>query len=435
MVDLHASRMAHVTSAWDIARAIEERRLSTEFLIRDRLEYAAAREGRLNIWAHLGGRDVVTLAKQFDNGPRCGPLHGMPIGIKDLSDTSDMPTSYGSPAYANHCPQTDAAIVALARNAGAVVIGKTATVEFGATKPTATRNPRNEAHTPGGSSAGSAAAVADEQVLFATGTQAGGSVIRPAAYCGVVGFKPTLGTLPLAGTKGYAWTLDTMGLFAQTASDAWLFFAALLGIRQINELPGKTGPLSVGLLFGPHANLAQPCAIEALETVARCFERNNASVRDVITLAALERAAPCQRTISKYEMGRSMLPEMRERWEDLGPQMQREIEAGLAVPFEEYVAALQTRDELVIQAARAIEPYDILITLAADGEAPKGLESTGTAIFASPWTLLGLPAISIPVGTGPAGLPLAVQLIGKRHRDRKLLTIADALQVLLRKHH
>ncbi|VVN56829.1 Glutamyl-tRNA(Gln) amidotransferase subunit A [Pseudomonas fluorescens] len=323
----------------------------------------------------------------------------------------------------------DAACVALARTAGAVILGKTATVEFGATRPCNTTNPHNIQHTPGGSSSGSAAAVADGQILLATGTQTGGSIIRPAAFCGVVGFKPGFGAISPAGTKGYAWSLDTVGAFATCIADVSLFFDVLRGARTSQLLPTLSTAPRIGVFLGPFADRAESAAIEVIEYVAASCSRAGASVRDVHSPTAFEQTLEWHRCISRYEMGRSLMPEQQsDNAVKLGSVLHQEIERGQQVDERMYREAKVCRLELSAIFDTLMTQNDVLLTLATPGEAPRGLENTGDATFNLSWSLLGLPCLSLPVAFGSSRLPLSVQLVGTRHDDRALLEAANWIE-------
>lgn len=420
---------AMASNAIDCVRGISAGRWTAEQVVRASLEKAIAREDELHAWAHLGADEAMKEARHLDRQPRRGLLHGVPIGIKDLSDTQALPTSYGSAAYAGHRPSMDAACVALARAAGAVILGKTATVEFGATRPCATTNPHNRQHTPGGSSAGSAAAIADGQILLATGTQTGGSIIRPAAFCGAVGFKPTFGALSPAGTKGYSWSLDTVGAFATCVADVALFFDVLRGQDESLPLSSEGPAPRIGFFPGPFADRADPAALAVLAEVASRCSRAGAVVRSARQPPEFELSLDWQRTVSRYEMGRSLLPELRSaRSADLGPVLLYEIERGRRVDDESYARAKAGGLALAGRVDTLMAEHDVLLTLATPGEAPRGLASTGDATFNVSWSLLGLPCLALPVTRGPLGLPLAVQLIGARRADRRLLEVAHWIE-------
>lgn len=368
--------IAFPNSVLECVHGIESGRWTSEQLVRASLEKAAAREDELHAWACLSIDEALAQARQLDRQPCKGLLHGIPIGVKDLSDTAALPTTYGSPAYAGHRPVMDAACVALARAAGAVILGKTATVEFGATRPCSTTNPHNIQHTPGGSSSGSAAAVADGQVLLATGTQTGGSIIRPAAFCGVVGFKPGFGAISPAGTKGYAWSLDTVGAFATCVADIALFFDVLRGARASQPLLAQSRAPRIGVFLGPFADRAERAAIDAIERVAASCSKAGASVRSVRSPPDFEHSLEWHRCISRYEMGHSLAPEQHsDAAEKLGSVLHQEIERGQQVEERMYREAKVRRLELSARFDTLMTQHDVLLTLATPGEAPAGLKT------------------------------------------------------------
>ncbi|KQV93511.1 MULTISPECIES: amidase [unclassified Streptomyces] len=420
-------------TALEGARLIASGRLTSEQLVRSYLRRAKQRENDLRAWSHLAELEAVAESRQRDRETPKGLLHGVPVGIKDLSDTADMPTGYGSAAYAGHRPPADAACVALARSAGAVILGKTSTTEFGGSEPTPTRNPHNPAHTPGGSSSGSAAAVADGQVPLATGTQTGGSVIRPASFCGVVGFKPSFGSISLYGTRSPSWSLDTLGLFAADIDDVALFFAALRGEQTLAERPPPQHRPTVGVFLGPYADRAELWAIEALETVAELCSALGCRVANLTAPAGFDRSLDWQRTISRFETSRSLTFEWTTKRHSLGAPLKADIRQGLPIAFSEYEQAKTESSKLAAAVHERFTGYDLVLTLAATGEAPLGLRSTGDAAFNRSWTLLGLPCLALPAALGPHGLPLAVQAIGARHRDDELLAHASWLQYMIRR--
>ncbi|SEG81768.1 amidase [Bosea lathyri] len=414
-----------VGSARAIARSIREGRATAEAVVSKSLERAAASEAVLQAWHAFEPELALEQARRLDRQPAKGLLHGVPIAIKDLSDTSDLPTAYGSPVYRDHRPAMDAACVAALRAAGAVVLGKTATVEFGASRPCATTNPHNPLHTPGGSSAGSAAVVADGQVSLSTGTQTGGSIIRPAAFCGVVGFKPTFGSIAVAGTKSYAWSLDTVGGFANSVADVSLLFEAMSGHERSRFDESDCRPPRIGIFLGPFADVAAPSTVDALMRVAAACSRAGATVREIDAPAIFRHTLEWQRAISRYEMGRSLLPETRAfSPEELGEVLLAEIRAGQAVPETSYIAAKAGASRLATELQSLFADTDLLLALSTPGEAPFGLASTGDATFCLGWSLLGLPTLNLPAGTGPQNLPLGVQLVGPRYGDECLLRFA-----------
>src|SRR5262245_3544222 len=266
-------------TATEITQQIDAGTLTAEAVIRAHLERIDKRDADVLAWTHLAREAALERARLLDRGPRRGLLHGVPIGVKDIIDSYDQPTGYGSPIYRTHQPLADAATIALARDAGAILLGKTVTTEFANRHPGKTRNPHNPAHTPGGSSSGSAAAVADFQVVLATGTQTGGSVIRPAAFCGVFGYKPSFGHFPVAGMKANTEWLDTIGAYARNLDDIALFRAALMAIphRPIAKL--ETPP-RIAVCFTPHKDEMQPEGVAAIEDAAAKLRKSGAKVSE-----------------------------------------------------------------------------------------------------------------------------------------------------------
>src|SRR5690242_11789544 len=297
-------------TATEIARQIDSGKLTAEGVIRAHLERIDKRDADVLAWTHLARGAALDRARALDRGPRQGLLHGVPMGVKDIIDSVDQPTGYGSPIYKAHQPLADAATVALAKGAGAILLGKTVTTEFANRHPGKTRNPHNPAHTPGGSSSGSAAAVADYQVVLATGTQTGGSVIRPAAFCGVVGYKPTFGHFPTAGMKANTEWLDTIGAYARSLDDIALFRAALMAIphRPIAKLER---PPRIAICFTPHKDEMQPVGIAAIEDTAAKLRKAGAKVTDFEMPAEMFEMRDGQRLLSAFEGPRAAADETR----------------------------------------------------------------------------------------------------------------------------
>jgi len=414
-------------SARDAAAGIASGALTAEAVTRACLERIAAREAVTHAWQYLDPDRAIAEARQRDHSLIRGPLHGVPIGVKDLMDTHDMPTEYGSPIYRGHRPAADAACVALARAAGAVVIGKTVTTEFATFFPGKTTNPHNPAHTPGGSSSGSAAAIADFMVPLAFATQTAGSIIRPASFCGVVGYKPSFGTISRAGVKPLADSLDTVGVMARDVADA-AFFAAVLSDRPALRLTDSISPPRVALYRTPEWAAAEGGTIAAIEHAAACLARAGAPMS--------ERAAPpehadlvgAQKTIMDYETARSLAFEHGARRQDLSANLRERIAAGLAHSAKAYDAA-----RAIVARARSVLPslfgdFDVLLAPAAPGAAPKGLDRTGDPIFCRSWTMLHLPCITVPSSRDDTGLPVGVQLIGREGDDARTLHAAAFLE-------
>lgn len=414
-------------SAAESARLVRAGALTSEQLVRAALDRAVAREPELHAWSHLDASLAIAQARSRDGQEASGPLHGVPIAIKDLIDVAGMPTTNGSPIYQGNLPRADASCVALLRAAGAVILGKTKTVEFGASHPTRTRNPRHLDHTPGGSSSGSAAAVGDNQVAAALGTQTGGSVIRPAAFCGLVGFKPSFGRLCLAGTKMCAWSLDTLGILARHVEDASLLFGVLSG--EVAELTaGSPSSPRIGVFLDPCRDQADQAAHAAIDKAANRLEAEGMRLSLVEAPAEFRPLRAAQRTIARFEMARSLAYEWNARRELLSDSTRRELEEGRSIPHRDYVEAKAQVERARPAVDRLFDDVDLMMTFAATGEAPRGLATTGSVLFNGSWTALGVPCLTIPVSTGPSGLPVGVQLIGRFGNDLALLRAAMTIE-------
>ncbi|MGH7112935.1 MAG: amidase, partial [Stellaceae bacterium] len=325
-------------SAREAARQIAEGKLTAEALVGAYLDRIAERESVVGAWEYLDRARALTEARQRDREPPRGPLHGVPIAVKDLIDTADMPTAYGSPIYRGHQPAADAACVALARAAGAVVLGKTVTTEFATFTPGKTANPRNPAHTPGGSSSGSAAAVADGMAPLALGTQTAGSVIRPAAFCGVVGYKPSFGLISRAGVKPLADSLDTVGVLARTIDDA-AFLAGVLTERPASRhlaLPPHAPRF--GLYRTPVWNEAEPETAAALDAARAALERAGARVEEIAIAPEHHGLSEAQDKIMGFETVRALADERLRHGAELSPRLAQLLDAGMAVGADEYDA-------------------------------------------------------------------------------------------------
>ncbi|OGA80093.1 MAG: hypothetical protein A3G27_02260 [Betaproteobacteria bacterium RIFCSPLOWO2_12_FULL_66_14] len=418
------SSAIHQLSASEAARAIRAGRLTSETLVAACLERVAARDGELAAWAHVAADASLAQARALDRQPARGPLHGVPVGIKDIFDTADMPTEYNSAIYRGHRPRADAAAVTLLRQAGCVVLGKTVTAEFANLHPPATRNPRNPAHTPGGSSSGSAAAVADRMVPLALGTQTAGSVIRPAAFCGVIGLKPSFGSINRTGVKPVSDTLDTIGLFANTVEDAALALN-ILSSRPVPDFSAKITAPRIGVARTSRWNDADAATHAALESAARRLASAGADVKDAALPPAAEALFDAQGLIMNFEAARALAWEQSNHREAISATLLKRLDEGWAVSREQYDNARQTARDARRQFADLMRGYDLLLTPSARGEAPLGLASTGDSLFNRVWTLLGVPSVSLPSGSGPNGLPLGIQLVSAIEQDTALLAHAQ----------
>ena len=402
-----------------------------EFLIEDGLVQIDMLDAQIGAWEFVDREGAVARARELDRSPLHGPLYGMSVGVKDIIDVAGMPTACGTPIYAGHIAKQDAGCVAFAKAAGAVIIGKTATTELAGTFPAMTRNPQNLEHTPGGSSSGSAAAVAAGMVRLAIGTQTAGSVIRPAAFCGVVGFKPTFGLVSRAGVKVQSETLDTVGVFARTVEDAALWYAAMIGAAATPLQYSGKGPLRILIV----SNLMDHADVEMSVAVAEAAEAlTNAglSVRETRLPVAFDTAQVDQRIIQLAEMARFYATEHRQHRHQLSDELAAILDEGSDIPAEIYEAALARTDATRKIAAQLFVDADALLMPSATGSAPQGLSSTGDPVFNRLASTLHLPAINVPVYRSKKRLPLGLQLIGARLQDEKLLSVAKRVIDILR---
>ena len=406
------------------ARAVERlsrRELSAEDLVRACLRRIEEREPEVQAWEVLDVDGALREARRIDGLRDRPPLCGLPVGIKDLIDTMDLPTAYGSPIYRGHQPRSDAACVRALRGAGAVVLGKTVTTEFAVYSPGKTRNPRDPSRTPGGSSSGSAAAVADGMVPLALGTQTAASVIRPASFCGVVGWKPTHGVLPLEGVHPLAPSLDTLGFFVREIDDVRVAMSALGAPL---AAPGIDRAVRFGLCRTEAWGRAEPSTRAAIEDAAATLARAGAEVREVTFGASFTDLIDAQIAIMGAEAAVALRAEREAHAEALSARLREFLDAGRAVPAERVRAARQQAEQCRRELDPVFSRVDALLTPAAIGEAPPGLQATGDPIFCRIWTLLGNPCVSLPVLRGPAGLPLGLQVIGAHGEDAALADIA-----------
>ena len=415
------NRLSATAAAWKLAA----REITAVSLLRDCLERIAEREPTVRAWTFVDADAAMQRARVLDSQASAGLLHGLPIAVKDLFDTFDMPTCYGSPIYANHRPAADAACVTLARAAGAIVVGKTVTTEFATFHPGPTCNPRNPMHTPGGSSSGSAAAVADYMVPLAFGSQTAGSIVRPAAFCGVVGYKPTYGTINRVGVKMISDTLDTIGALARSVPDAALFVAALSDRRELLIQRPLVGAPRVGLCRTYEWDRARPETIAAFEDAARSLSLAGASVRDIALPAQFAHLVDAQIAIMVREVAKSLSHEWHVHREGLSGEMIAMIEAGLAVSSERYDAARILARTSRAALADVFEDIDVVLAPSTVGEAPAGIQATGDPLFNRMWTLLHTPCVHLPSGLGPRGLPVGVTIAGPIGAERATLLAAD----------
>lgn len=407
------------------AALIAEGRLTAVGLTEACLARIEARDGEVRAWTHLDPEAALAQARACDARAPAGPLHGIPVGVKDIMDTADMPTEYGSPIYRHHRPATDADCVAKVRAAGGVVLGKTVSTEFASRHPNIqTRNPHDAARTPGGSSSGSAAAVADFMVPLAFGTQTGGSIIRPASFCGVYGYKPTYDTFAVTGVKPLAPGLDTVGYFARNLDDiAW--FGAALSNHEPIDIPAWSGAgPRVGLTRTYEWSHAEAATVEAVEAAAARLGEAGAKVTEAALPSAFAGLAEAQQTIMCVEAAQALAWERENHSDRLSTPMRDLLDRGAAVSDDVRDAALTLARECRTRLAEAFAGNDVLLTASARGEAPIGLESTGDPVFNRNWTLLHVPCVTIPFSLGPNAMPVGVQLVTQPGEHERLLSAA-----------
>jgi Asp-tRNA(Asn)/Glu-tRNA(Gln) amidotransferase A subunit family amidase len=430
----------HLLPASEAARLIRDGVISSKQFVEACLARIREVDGQVQAWTFLDPDHALAQARAADEwrlqGRPTGPLHGVPVGVKDIFDTADMPTEHGSVLYAGRTPSRDAAVIAMLRAAGAVIMGKTVTTEFAYFSPGKTRNPHNPEHTPGGSSSGSAAAVAAEMVPLALGSQTNGSTIRPAAYCGVIGFKPTHGMISRQGILALSRTLDHVGLFARSIDDIALLAAQLVGYDEHDpdtrprgripfvEVAAEEPPLPPMFAFvkTPHWERADE---DTKKGFAELIEQLGEQVEEIELLPSAIDAWELHRTIMEAEMAANLEREWEKGRDRLSEQLRAQLERGRNVRAIDYQRARSRIAPIHEGFVELFEQrYDAILTPAAAGSAPEGLDSTGDPAFCTLWTLCGMPAISLPLLQSANGLPIGVQLVGPRNGDARLLRTA-----------
>jgi Asp-tRNA(Asn)/Glu-tRNA(Gln) amidotransferase A subunit family amidase len=415
-------------SASQAAQALGKREIKATDLLLACLDRIGQRESMIKAWVSLGKENALARARELDKGAIRGLLHGLPIGVKDLYDTFDLPSSYGSPIYGNHYPATDAVSVALMRQAGGIILGKTVTTEFAAFKSAATSNPHNPLHTPGGSSSGSAAAVADFMVPLATGSQTAGSIIRPASFCGVVGYKPSFGKISVAGVKSLSPIQDTLGCFGRSIGDVALGVAAMSGDHALAKIEDLQNKPRIAICKTPDWALAQKETAAALAVARFAAEAiAKGGVGDLKLPPIFDQYSQTQSRIMAAEMSRSLTFERIRFPKKISSQLAKQLNDGAAISYDQYIKDLLLNQE--VHAAMQLifsEELDLIIAPSAVGEAPGSKETTGDPIFCRSWTLLGLPCINLNITSGPNGMPVGVQLIAGPGKDHFLLSAARA---------
>lgn len=396
--------------AKEAARFIERGELSAQDLIRSCRERIREREREVQAW--------TCVAEEFPSlkNPR-GPLFGVPVGVKDIFDTHDLPTEYGSPIYKGYRPRADSAAVALTRKAGGTIMGKTVTAEFATFVPRGTRNPLDLSRTPGGSSSGSAAAVADFMVPLAFATQTAGSLIRPASYCGIYGYKPTFNTIARGGMKPGGDSLDTIGVYGRSVEDVAFFGAALTNRWDLEQTIDRAP--RIGLCRTNEWDLVEPDMRKAFEDAGRAL-----GAKEFQLPPAYQGLRESHTAVLWYEIARSLADEFQRFPGEIDPALRQRCAAGFDLDPAKYVRAQQHAAECRAQFSQALGDYDVILAPAATGEAPKGIASTGDVAMNVVWTLMHTPAVAVPAGKSASGMPLGIQVIGRIGDDARTLACA-----------
>jgi len=410
-------------SALEAARAIETGTLTSEALVRSCLERICERNPDVLAFTATDRELALKHAREADRQAG-GLLRGIPFAVKDVIETADYETAYGSPIYLAHRPRVDAGCVAKARENGAVVLGKVATSEFATQTPSATRNPHDLQHTPGGSSSGSAAAVADCMVPVAFGTQTTASIVRPASYCGVVGYKPTFGFIGTAGLKPLSHTQDTIGVLARTAEDAAFFAYGLHGAQATRQDDLRP---RLAICRSGQWDHARPEMVDAIEQVAVEAQRHGASVCTLTLPREIEDLYELQGRLFAFEARQSLAHERRHDASRFSERLKLRLAGGEGITPDEYLAMRRRAAQARVLLDSLFEGVDALLYPPAQGEADFGLADSGSPRFGALWSLLHVPCVSFPVTRGPNGLPIGVQAIGAHGDDARVLAVAAFL--------
>jgi Asp-tRNA(Asn)/Glu-tRNA(Gln) amidotransferase A subunit family amidase len=407
----------------ELQRRIEQGNLSADAAIAQSLE--AINEHEKSIGAFVCHDPNV-------RAQNAGPLRGIAVGIKDIMDTADFPTEMGSPIYRGHRSRGDASVVMLLKQAGASIVGKTTTTAFASMDPTATLNPHNHGHTPGGSSSGSAAAVAAGMIPLALGTQTGGSVIRPASFCGVAAIKPSYRLLPTVGVKCFSWTLDTVGLFAAGVDDLARGLSALTRRPELLLGAAVTAP-RIGVVTQDFAGSPQAEGAEALQVAARAAERAGASVRALAMPDVVAEAWRIHPDVQEFEAHQALAWEYRENYDAMPPLLRGKLDESKDTTAAAYDTAIKVASRARHALSGVFDEVDVLLTLSAPGAPPKGLGSTGDPRYNRLWTLMGVPCVNVPTLVAEGGLPVGVQIIARFGADAQALAVARFVEEALKK--
>jgi amidase len=410
-------------TATEIVSGIRSDRFTAEAVMRACLERIDAREPEVAAWAFIDPDMAIQAARNFDRAGRPRPLGGVPFGVKDIIDTADMPTEWNSPIHKGRQAGRDAACVALSRKAGGILLGKAVTTELANRRVGPTRNPRDLTRTPGGSSSGSAAAVADFMVPLAIGTQTTGSTIRPSSFCGIVGYRPTWGEHRLHGVMEASGSLDTLGICARSVDDVALYRDSLLDIEP--QPVAETGPPRIGFCRTHIWPKVTTATQKLVEDAAVTLAKAGATIVDVELPAAFAELTEAHRWISSFEFARTFTWEIENHRDRIAePILASRVADGASGGLERYVESCSLAERLRLEMDTLWRDYDVLMTPGATDEAPVGWDAFAGADLYKMWTALHVPAITLPVFQGPNGMPIGLQFFAKRHHDRALFSSA-----------
>jgi Asp-tRNA(Asn)/Glu-tRNA(Gln) amidotransferase A subunit family amidase len=408
-------------SLTELQRRIEQSELTADAAIAQSLEAIGERDKTIG---------AFVCHDRNARAANAGLLRGIAVGIKDIIDTSDFPTEMGSSIYRGWRPRADASVVEMLRRAGATIIGKTTTTAFASRDPTATLNPHNHGHTPGGSSSGSAAAVAAGMIPLALGTQTGGSVIRPASFCGVAAIKPSYRLLPTVGVKCYSWMLDTVGVFAAGVQDLAHGLSAMTNRPELLGAEAIRTP-RIGLVMQDFAGAPEPASGEALRIAATAAERTGATIRTISMPEIVAEAWRIHPIVQEFEAHQALAWEYRTHHDEIPPLMRTKLDENAGIKPAAYDEARAIANRARRALAKSFDDVDVLLTFSAPGAAPKGLASTGDARFNRLWTLMGVPCVNVPAYVADGGLPVGVQIIAGFGDDAGALEAARFVEEAL----
>ena len=425
-----SDNLAQPVSLLETLKAIEAGTVTKAQSLEMCLERIALYDNAIHAYCTLADRERILAEAEA----RSGPLSGLGFGIKDIFDTATLPTGYGSPIYADYHPGYDAPIVAMSTATGATLLGKTVTTEFAFFHPGPTTNPHNQNHTPGGSSSGSAAAIAAGMAHFAIGTQTGGSVIRPAAFCGVTGYKPSAGLLPTVGMKHFSWSMDTTGVMAATVADVAYLTSMLTGRTLRTDRTGSFSNPTLGIMRSHSWPEADPAYRQQFEALLDSLKTFGITLIDLAPSDKYIAAFHAHQIIQDFEARQSMAWDYQTHPDKLSPMLRQTLDFASTIKPSDYDDARVQAEEAGKEIDDWFEDIDAIISLSAPGPAPEGLASTGSSIFNRVWTLFGLPAINVTGLENDSGLPLGIQIIGPYMADQATLQIAHWLEAAIERH-